>query len=156
MKEFFIEIVEGKKDSSENEIKGEALLLRAYRRLKKGRYRCQLYSTNKRSLNQNSYVHCVFNLARIALYNGGYKHITTMEAAKWWFKERHLKAEAVNEVTGEVYQFIRRTRDLSKDEMSSFIDTVRDECLEFLGTYIPTPDEYKANYNKYDLVTLAA
>lgn len=141
--------------TKEGQLKGEALLLKALKQ-KPGRFRMEIYTLNKRSLPQNNYLHVVFTLAQKGLYGAGYRHITTMQAAKDWFKARHLTVEAVNEQTGEVYKYVRHTSDLPKDEMAVFIDTVRDECLEFLGVYIPTPDEYRNNYSKWDLSTIAA
>ncbi len=38
--------------------------------------------------------------------------------------------------------------------MGFFIDRVRDYALEYTGVYIPTPDEWKQNVQKYDLVSM--
>lgn len=149
MKQFFIEI------TPDHQIKGESLLLKAFRRLRPSRYRCELYNTNKRSLNQNAYQHVVFTLAQKGLYDLGFDWITDMEDAKWFYKQMFLTVERVNEKTGEVFKVVRKTRDLSKDETGVFIDQIRDHQLEWCGVYIPTPDEWKANANKYDLVQLA-
>jgi hypothetical protein len=150
MKTFFVEITE------DHQIKGQELLLKAFRSLKPGRYRNETYNTNKRSLNQNSYVHVVFTLAQKGLYELGYDWIKDMEDAKSFYKEMFLTIERVNEKTGEVFKVVRKTRDLSKEEMSVFVDQVRDHQLEWCGVYIPAPDEHKANYSKWDLVGLAS
>jgi hypothetical protein len=139
----------------EHQIKGEGLLLKAFRGLKSGRYRCEIYSTNKRSLNQNSYLHVVFTLAQKGLHDLGYDWIRNMEDAKDFYKRMFLTIERPNVQTGEIYKVVRRTRDLSKDEMGEFIDKVREHQLEWAGVNIPTPDEYKQNYKRFDLVALA-
>jgi len=148
MKTFFVNI------SVEHEIKGEHLLVKAFKNLKPGRYRCELYSTNKRSLNQNAYEHIVFTLAQKGLYEQGYGEIKTMEDAKWFYKKMFLTVKAYNEQTGEEYDYVRRTRDLSVDETSVFIEQVRDHVLEWCGIDIPTADQWKEQHGKYDLVGL--
>lgn len=149
MKTFFVDITE------DHTIKGEHLLLKAFRNLKKGRYRCDLFATNKRSLNQNAYEHVVFTLTQKGLRDGGYENIRTMEDAKDFYKQLFLTVEAINEQTGELYKVVRRTRDLSVDETSEFIDRIREHQLEWFGNYIPTPEEWKQNIPKYNLVALA-
>lgn len=148
-KEFFIE-------RGEVGVKGEALLMKAFHRLPKGRYKCSLKSVTKRSLNQNSYIHVCFTLAQKGLYDAGWEYVTTPRKAKDEYKKMFLTIEVVNKHTGEVKPYTRHTSELTKEEMTEFINQVRDYALEYTGVYIPTPEEYKANYKKYDLVTLAA
>lgn len=149
MKEFFVNI------THDHQIKGEGLLIRAFKNLKPGRYRCELYSTTKRSLSQNAYEHVCFTLAQKGLYDMGYSEIRTMEDAKDFYKKLFLTVKAVNEQTGEQYEYVRRTRDLDKEENTVFIEQIREHCLEWTGIYIPTPDEYRQQFSKYDLVQLA-
>lgn len=149
MKSFYLTI------SPDNQIKGEKLLLQALRSNRPGFYRLDQYSLNKRSNQQNRYVHVCFTLAQKGLYDAGYDKVTTSQAAKDWYKNHFLKIEAVNEKTAEQYDYIRHTSELSKEEMGEFIDRVRDYALEFTGVYIPTPDEYLQNIERYDLVALA-
>lgn len=149
MREFIVEI-------KDHNIKGEQLLIKAFKNLPDGRYRNELYSLNKRSLNQNAYQHVVFTLAQKGLYDQGYGEVKTMEDAKWFYKKLFLKKQAVNEQTGELYEVIRRTRDLSKDEMANFIQSVIDHQLEWCGVVIPSADEYKQQHSKWDLVGLSS
>lgn len=148
MKTIFVEI------TPDHKIKGENLFMMAFRGLKPGRYRADVFSTNKRSLSQNAYEHVCFTLAQKGLYNAGYEEIKTMEQAKAWYKEQYLTIERPNVKTGELYKVVRRTRDLSKDETTEFIDMVRRDSLEYTGVYIPTPEEWRENLSKYDLVAL--
>ncbi len=148
MSQFTIEI-------KDNQVVGEALLFKLLRSQKSGRYRCELYSLDKRSLNQNSYMHTVFSIAQKGLYDAGYENIRTPQAAKDFYKQHFLTVETFNKQTGEVYKYIRHTSELPKEEMSFFIEDVRNYSLEYTGCYIPTSDEYLADYNRYDLVALA-
>lgn len=149
MKEFVVTITQ------DHQIKGEHLLLKAYRNLKPGRYRNELYCLNKRSLNQNAYEHVVFTLSQKGLYDQGYSEIRTMDDAKLFYKKMFLTYNAYNELTGEEYPVTRSTSELSKDETSVFIDQIREHQLEWCGVHIPTPDEWKQNVNRYDLVGLS-
>lgn len=149
MKTIFFDI------TPEHQIKGEGLFLKSLRGLKSARYRCEIYSTNKRSLSQNAYEHVVFTLAQKGLYDLGYEEIKTMEDAKWFYKKMFLTIVTVNKQTGEQYEVVRRTRDLSKEETSVFIEQIREHQLEWAGVNIPTPDEWRANPKRFDLVQLA-
>jgi hypothetical protein len=150
LKEFTVTITE------DHQIKGEGLLLKAYRNLKPGTYKNQLTSLNRRSLNQNAYIHVVFTLCQKGLLDGGYSEIRTMQDAKDFYKKLFLKPiECVNEQTGEVYEVDQRTSTLTKEEMAVFIQQVLDHQLEWFGNYIPDSNEWKNNINKYDLVGLS-
>ena len=139
----------------DKQVIGEPLILKLLKAMRTGRYRCELYSLDKRSLNQNSYLHTVFALAQKGLYNAGYQHVTSPGTAKDFFKAMFLTTEAVNEQTGEVYKYVRHTADLSKEEMAHFIDLIIEHSLNYLGVMIPTPEAYLADYNRYDLVALS-
>jgi hypothetical protein len=149
MKEFFVNV------TSDHQIKGEHLLLKALKSQKPGMYRAELYSLNKRSLNQNSYLHAVFTLCVKGLRDMGYNEIYDMEDAKTFYKNLYLAYQAPNVMTGEMYPVIRKTSQLSKDEMGVFIDRIRENQLEFGGNYIPTPEEWKQNNEKWSLAGLA-
>lgn len=148
MKEFTIEVRDGV-------VKGECLMMKLLRSLN-GRFRCELYSLNKRSSQQNKYLHVVFTLCVRGLRDGGYSEIYDMEDAKLFYKRLYLKVTKVNEQTGELYPVLRKTSQLSKDELSIFIDRIRDNQLQFFGNYIPSSEEYNQHYSKWDLAGLAA
>ncbi len=149
MIEFITEITQ------DHTIKGEALFLKALRGVKPGRYRHELYCLNKRSNLQNAYEHVVFTLAVKGLRDMGYGEIRTKEDSKKFYKDLFLTIERPNTQTGELYKVHRHTSELSKDETSNFIEQIREHQLEWAGVNIPTPDEYKATQNRYDLVALA-
>jgi hypothetical protein len=128
MKEFFVSV------TTEHQIKGENLFLKALRSIKPGLYRAELYSMSKRTLNQNSYLHVVFTLCVKGLRDMGYNEIYDMEDAKRFYKELYLSYDAPNVMTGEVYRVVRKTSSLSKDEMSVFIDRIRENQLELAAT----------------------
>jgi hypothetical protein len=139
----------------EQGIKGEALLLKGLRGLPFGSYRADIFSENKRTNQQNRYLHAVFSLCVKGLRDGGYDEIRDLEDAKWFYKKMYLKYEKVNEQNSEIYEVIRKTSTLSKDDMGDLIDKVRDHQLEWFGNYIPTPEEWKENKQKWGLSALA-
>lgn len=145
MREFFITI------SQEKQIKGEHLLLKALRSLKPGLYKAQLFSQNKRSSQQNRYEHAVFNLCVKGLRDGGYNEIYDLEDAKLFYKKLFLSYEVPNVMNGDMYEVIRKTSQLSKDETTEFIDRIREHQLEWFGNYIPDAEEYKMNSEKWSL-----
>jgi hypothetical protein len=149
VKDFLISITQ------DHQVKGENLLLRALRSQKPGLYRAELYSLNKRSVNQNSYLHAVLTLCVKGLRDMGYNEVHDMEDAKLFYKRLYLSCEKPNVMTGEMYPVVRKTSSLSKDEMSEFIERIRENQLEFGGNYIPTADEYKNQHEKWGLVGLA-
>jgi hypothetical protein len=104
MKEFFVNV------TSDHQIKGEHLLLKALKSQKPGMYRAELYSLNKRSLNQNSYLHAVFTLCVKGLRDMGYNEIYDMEDAKTFYKNLYLAYQAPNVMTGEMYPVIRKDK----------------------------------------------
>jgi hypothetical protein len=149
MKTFYITVTE------EGQIRSEALLVKLLRMLKAGTYRAELYSMNKRSSSQNRYEHAVFSLCVKGLRDGGYDDIYDLEDAKLFYKRLFLTIERPNSQTGEMYQVVRKTSLLSKEETAEFIDRIREHQLEWFGNYIPTADEYKENSEKWSLAGLA-
>jgi hypothetical protein len=149
MREFFVNVTQ------DHQIKGENLLLKALKAIKPGLYRAELYGMNKRTLNQNSYLHVVFTLCVKGLRDMGYNEIHDKDDAKDFYKRLFLTIERPNVMTGEVYPVKRKTSQLSKDEATEFIERIREHQLEWGGNYIPTADEWKQNNEKWGLVGLA-
>lgn len=92
---------------------------------------------NIRSLSQNAYFHVVVSLFGIEF---GY----TKEEAKTLLKR----------VNGLVYeknnkQFLKRTRDMKSNELSDFIEWIRNYSSN-QGCYIPTSKEYIENRFEID------
>ena len=88
--------------------------------------------SEKRSINQNSYLHVCLNLSGIYF---GY----TLEEVKYLFKKNFGLVYTKNNE-----QFIRSSADLDTKEMTDFIDFIREQnSIE--GNYIPSPEEYLKN-----------
>lgn len=64
-------------------------------------------------------------------------------------KFRSLKEEVVNEKTGEVFTRIKSTRELSKEDMSEYIDGIIRWAAESLHIICPLPNEkFKINFDE--------
>lgn len=89
----------------------------------------------KRSINQNSYLHvCIQYVCQASGY--------TIEEAKIQLK-REFKKYFIYEVNGQ--KFLKSSRELDTVQMTEWIDWIRQMALDTLGTYIPTPEEYIQN-----------
>jgi len=93
---------------------------------------------DKRTLNQNSYIHVLFGLWGI--YYG-----VNLEDSKLHLKRAcHFMRK---EIKGE--EFYLRTRDLNTKQMTDFIDWIRNYCSDN-GCYLPTPQEFIENKFYFD------
>lgn len=93
-----------------------------------------------RSLPQNAYIHGVlFPEVLIAMRNAGYAEIRTPEDAKVVCKELFLKKQITNGKGDSVY-IVRNTSDLTKLEMTEFIENVRIWAFDYLGHEIQLPN----------------
>lgn len=107
-----------------------------------GRYYLKTESKNKRTNNQNRYIHGVLfpGLAE-AFVEIGYEGITP-EIAKEIAKRRFLTVQITNEETGEVIaEYVKSTSDLSTTETNEFIDAVIRFAAESLNYEIHYPNE---------------
>lgn len=94
----------------------------------------------KRSLSQNAYLHgVVIPMCKDGLNEVGYRF--TLEQTKTKLKEMFAQAEMVNETTGEYLSYIKDTSDMSTSEMMDFVAEIQQWATEFLGVYIPDPNE---------------
>jgi hypothetical protein len=96
-----------------------------------------------RTIDQNSYLHAVIGTFAI---NTGY----TMEEAKLVFKRKYRNAypEMVYEKNGE--KFLLSTSIMDTKQISDFIDWIRNYAAIEASIYIPTAEEYKANWFNID------
>ena len=98
---------------------------------------------NSRSIQQNKYLHgVVIPEVQRGLIDAGYSpnEITT-NAVKDLLKYRFAKKEIVNTTTGETIEMIQATHEMNTAEMTDFIEEVRRFASEYLGVYIPSPNE---------------
>ena len=94
--------------------------------------------TTKRTLDQNAYIHVLFNLFGLEF---GY----TLTEAKTIVK-RHFADIFVYEKNGT--KFLGHTSEMNTKQMTDFIDRFR-RWSESEGCYLPTPDEYRGKYDYY-------
>ncbi len=98
---------------------------------------------NSRSIQQNAYLHgVVIPEVQRGLIDAGYSpNEVTMDAVKDLLKYRFAKKEIVNTTTGETMEMIHATHEMTTAEMTDFIEEVRRFASEYLGVYIPSPNE---------------
>lgn len=105
-----------------------------------GRYFSKFERKDKRTNQQNRYMHLMFSMIQKGFYELGYREVKTTDQAKYIMKEMFLAYEIDNGLGGKM-KMVRRTRDLTKEQMAEFID----ECIQFaaenLSVVIPYPNE---------------
>lgn len=135
MTEFFIHIEKSK-------ITNPQVFRKNLEGLKDGRYSVKIERKNKRSTNQNAYIHGVlFPEVMNGLREAGFDEVKTPEDAKVVCKSLFLKRNLVNKETGEVIEFIKDTHELTTVEMGEFIEDVIRWGSEYLNYQIPYPNE---------------
>lgn len=94
--------------------------------------------TQKRSTDQNSYIHVLFNLYAIEY---GY----TLKEAKELIKRNCTLL--IYEKNGQ--EFVKGTSELDVEQMTQFIEWLRNWSAQN-GCYLPSPDEYRQESNYFD------
>lgn len=103
------------------------------------RYKLSEYR-QARTLKQNSYLHCIFQII----------------AEKTWYSREEIK-EIMKAKFLKKYddyfgiEFVQSTKELDTKEMTVFIDKIRQFALEYLDLDIPSPDDQRMLdfYNDY-------
>lgn len=122
------------------QIENPAAVRKTFLELKDGRYLFEINPYNKRSSQSNRYIHGVlFPAFMEALNEAGYR-IQTVDEAKEICKALFLKKTVLNEDTGEVLEFVKNTSELTKEEMSIFIEDAARWLSENLGYVLPPPN----------------
>ena len=97
---------------------------------------------NKRSNNQNAYLHgVVIPLIKHRLIELGFAEAKSDDWVKDFIKYNCLLKEFINQQTGEIIKSLGRTSGLSKSEFMDFIAEVQMWAAEKLDVYIPDPNE---------------
>jgi hypothetical protein len=110
--------------------------------LKPGRYELSAKRLNKRSLQQNAYLHAVLIPEfRKALNEVGYNEVKTNEQAKLIMKSMFLTRSVEGAPGSKPVHYVQDTHDLTKEEMSTLIDEVIQFAAENLNYVIPYPNE---------------
>lgn len=119
-----------------------------FNQLKDGKYNVDLTKIDKRSNQQNRYLHGVLIPEfRKALNSVGYDEVKTDEQSKEIMKQMFLKRQTVNKETGEVLEYVQQTRDLTKEENNILIEEVIKFCAENMSYTIPYPNEQLEIYD---------
>lgn len=135
MKEFVLNI-SGRKIVNFKEFK------QTINELKDGKHHIAIKDLRKRSIHQNAYYWGVMvPIIKSALYDAGYDEVKTNEDAHEVIKHLHLKRRIVSKQTGDVIDISESTTKLSIPEFNEFIERVCRWAAEFLGAYIPSPNE---------------
>ncbi len=126
-----ISIVDGRVDN-------RPTLVNIIRALPTGRYLFTIEPKSRRTIPQNSYLHMIFPLIQQGLRDNGYREVKTAEQAKEICKSLFLSYEIENGTGGKI-RMIRRTRDLTKEQMSEFIDEIIQWAAEYLSIALALP-----------------
>ena len=98
----------------------------------------ELIEKTKRSLSQNSYLHVILGI--LAIDQG-----ETIEYVKENYYKRLVNSDLFilhkeDRILGRV-EILRSSKDLTKEEMSSSIEKLRNWASKELGCYLPSADE---------------
>ena len=131
-----------KDDNLPFRIVNRALLDQELTGLPKGRYRLivEKYQKNKSNSQLGYLFACVYPLS-MRLLNGAGWEITSIDACDAFWKDLYAKKEVINRHTGEIRMIPALKRDFLSIDMMNYIESIRHYCSEFLGGYIPEPEE---------------
>lgn len=110
--------------------------------LKPGKYRLLIesYKRNK-SLPQLGYLFgCVYPMSQRLLIDSGWE-LPSIEEVDMFWKKRFANRELVNRNTGEIENIPDLKRNFTTTDMMAYIEAIRSYCSEYLGGYIPGPEE---------------
>jgi hypothetical protein len=106
-----------------------------------GSYELTIRKKGRRSNPQNAFFHSILPELQKGFYDAGWDNVKTPEDAKWKLKKMFLTVKVYNEKTGEEDEYVRRTRDLNKEEMNTFLEEVLRLAAEYLSLTIYSPNE---------------
>lgn len=107
-----------------------------------GRYLFKIERKDKRSTQQNRYLHGVMlPIIRDALREAGWNNIKTIEDAKDYVKIKFLKYDVVNDKTGEVSEMYRNTSALTKLQFMELVQDVQIWLMDYFSIDLPEPGE---------------
>jgi hypothetical protein len=112
-----------------------------------GKYRVTVEKLRKnKSLPQLGYLFaCVYPLSMQFLNDAGWEFTNNDQVDAFW-KDLYAKKEVINRHTGEIRMIPALKRDFLSIDMMNYIESIRQHCSEYLGGYIPGPEE-QSNIN---------
>ena len=124
---------------------------KVFNALKEGKYLISIKDFRKRSIPQNAYYwSVVVPLVRKGLYEAGFDEVRTNDDAHEIIKHVHLKKQMVSKQTGDVIDIAGSSSSLSIPEFNEFIERVCKWASEYLGIYIPSPNEQLAEFEEWE------
>jgi hypothetical protein len=110
--------------------------------LPNGKYRLTVERyTRKASHSQYKYLYgIVYPLSLLALNDAGYE-FTNVDQVDLWWKSLFANKEILNRETGEIIKLPLTKSEFSTTDEMAYCDQIRTYCSEYLGTYIPEPNE---------------
>jgi hypothetical protein len=125
----------------DNKIVNKTAIRKAFT-LPNGKYSVKITKANKRSLMQNAYYWGVLiPFCLQGLRDAGYNDVKTSEDTHEILKHLFLKKIIRNEKTDEEIILPGSTTKLSTVDFMTFISDVQQWASEYLGIYIPSPNE---------------
>jgi hypothetical protein len=113
-----------------------------FNEIKDGKHIIESKDYNKRSDQQNRYLHGILIPEfRKALNDVGYDAVKTDAQSKLVLKKMFLTRQVVNKETGEVLEYVQNTSDLTKEELNILIEEVIKFAAENMNYVIPYPNE---------------
>jgi hypothetical protein len=131
-----------KEDNKPLRVVNRALLDQELTELPQGRYRLSVEKLRKNKSNPQLgyYFACVIPLSWKLLLEAGWEFTSEEEVDIFW-KDLYANKEIINRNTGEVMSIPALKRDMTTTDFMAFVDAVRNHCSEFLGGYIPEPEQ---------------
>ena len=131
-----------KEDGAPFRVVNAKLLTEELNRLPKGRYRLTVekYKKNKSNPQLGYLFACVYPLSLRLLNDAGWEIADIDEVDMFW-KSRFANREIVNRNTGEIENIPDLKRKFTTTDMNGYIEAIRNFCAEYLGGYIPGPEE---------------
>lgn len=131
-----------KDDNLPFRIVNKALLDQELQRLPKGRYVYTIEkASKKKSLPQLGYLFgVIYPLVLRHLIDAGWE-FTSVEEVDMLCKEKFAGKEIINRDSGEIITIPALKREMTTIEFNSYINAIRQWDAEYLGGYIPEPNE---------------
>lgn len=131
-----------KEDDTDFRIINSKLFKAELNALKKGRYRVIVETLRKNKSNsQLGYYYAGVLPLALELLNAAGWEFVNVDEVDIFFKSLYANKELLNKHTGEIMTVPALKRDMTTTEFSTFVEEVRSHCSEFLGGYIPGPEE---------------
>ena len=130
------------KDASGHKFPGRQKMLEELAALPPGRYDWTIEKhKKKKSLSQLGYYFAVvLPMFRDFALEQGWE-FESIEEVDIYLKSLFADREIANKHTGEMIKIPALKRNMTTSEFSTYVNQVRDWCSEFLGGYIPEPNE---------------